>query len=206
MNRLCEVEKITTFSRRRCPASYGVVYREKFDKRRHQRQECKKYGLDGIKYAEKQIHWLIRTRQKTPKSQNIEYMLYQTFDCDDPITTWTVEIIKCSVEPEQLPTSMLQRDKEGQKLDKFRLECSLPTGLLETAGMKLKKRHWYKPTSKYWVVKYLVRLTIGPGNLLLFNAYFNDQKLNESAPLQVQQDFFDDNELYGLDLGSNQNL
>jgi hypothetical protein len=58
------VQKLTkgqaVYTGKCCRVSYGVLVRERYDSIRHRGEYVTKDPLDGIKWAEEQIDWLIK--------------------------------------------------------------------------------------------------------------------------------------------------
>lgn len=161
------------YKERCCRQSYGVVSREPYDEVRHRGEIVVVDPLDKKRWAEGQIHWLIKKVNDVgaiPASQLtliqgetvskngilVPYKLKIPIGQEDK--TWEAQIVTCSVNASRLPQSM--EKGAGSVEEVCRIESKF-----DARSMTLKNHQWYKLGHQYSLADFDVRVNVGPADL-----------------------------------------
>jgi hypothetical protein len=101
----------SVFRTRRFRSSYGILYSERYDKTKHSGQKPVKNSLDGHKYAENQIDWIIRKGDEISENEPISRRYSRIVsppNTHNPNTNtaWRDGIVTSDLAPTDLPPSL----------------------------------------------------------------------------------------------------
>ncbi|KAI9767085.1 MAG: hypothetical protein M1840_005873 [Geoglossum simile] len=111
MQRICH--NASVFRTRRFRSSYGILYSERYDKSKHSGQKSIKNSLDGHKYAENQIDWIIRRGDEISEDETISRKYSRIVSPpnnhssnNNANTTWRDGVVTSDLPPASLPPSL----------------------------------------------------------------------------------------------------
>ncbi|CZR55854.1 uncharacterized protein PAC_05742 [Phialocephala subalpina] len=96
--------KLPVIPIRNSNASYGILCKELYSKKKHSAQTYTRNPLDGRNYVEKQIDWLVLKNGRRDECVRRMYSLILT--ADKIIDTWGFSVVRSTLEPTRLPTSL----------------------------------------------------------------------------------------------------
>ncbi|KAI9780171.1 MAG: hypothetical protein M1839_007008 [Geoglossum umbratile] len=172
---------------RRCRASYGILFNEPYDKRKHRGQKPLKGPLDGKEYVIDQIDWFIVRGEPITDGQSIVRRYSRIADTDNPDKVWKVRIAICrrALPPENLP-QRLPRDPAIA-----RVVCEIKSDLQshafgeDTNGVAIRFKHWWRFGKKYLKIDHEVVINIGPADLS-FEMRFDNKTWNDKKVVPVE--------------------
>ncbi|KAF8856169.1 hypothetical protein BDZ45DRAFT_727644 [Acephala macrosclerotiorum] len=86
-------------------SSYGILCREIYGKRHSgQGQRYTRNPLDGEKYAEKQIDWLVLENQKSRRGECVRKKYSLVLDAKSTTHEWGFSVVRSTLESDNLPT------------------------------------------------------------------------------------------------------
>ncbi|KAK5083734.1 hypothetical protein LTR05_006239 [Lithohypha guttulata] len=158
------------FLERCCRNSYGVVVRAPYDPITHMGEDVVIDPRDGMKWAERQIDWIIKQGQRIDAREGIRQQHRLKLDLGKERHTWRTQIVCSSLPPTQLPKSMKW---EGTK------PVCVVESIIDGADLKLKNKHWYNLGKQYIRADFALKILIGPADLK-FQLWGRDKQLSKS--------------------------
>jgi hypothetical protein len=198
----------TILAKHTCRASYGILYNEPYDRRRHSKTnmpaQIHKNPIDGQQYAIKRICWLIEKGRPVLRDRPICRRFYRMItraDVDllgaqDNMIHWVDTIAMSKTRPERLPTWLHEGDVEevgeiasALPLSQLLSACSSnsPSSSSATsAAVKHKRRrNWIgRCTGEYWKVDFQLRMFAGSAGLR-FEVWCGDRLIGETGQIAV---------------------
>ncbi|KAI9760223.1 MAG: hypothetical protein M1840_002585 [Geoglossum simile] len=170
-----------------CRASYGILFNEPYDKKKHAIQKDMKPlkgPLDGKEYAIDQIHWLVRQGQPIKRDEPIKHTFYRIIDSKDSSKCWKDTIAMSRSPPTRLPNYI----REGDAHRVCVLKSSLDSQVLSPGanGVKAGRRHWmgFRVGKSYLKIEHEFVVSVGPADLK-FEIRFAGEVINKAAiPVQ----------------------
>ncbi|KAK5077366.1 hypothetical protein LTR70_010308 [Exophiala xenobiotica] len=104
------------------------------------------------KWAERQIHWFIKQGQKISVRDGIRLHYCLKMNLGEENKAWKTQFVMSSNPSTQLP----QSTKHGG----VKTICTVESRL-NSAGMKLKNRHWYQFRPPFWRAGFDVKVMVG---------------------------------------------
>lgn len=144
------------FLERCCRNSYGVVVRAPYDPVAHMGEDVVIDPRDGMKWAERQIDWIIKQGQRVNARDGILQQYRLKLDLGKERIPWRTQIVCSSLPPTQLPRSMKW---EGTK------PVCVVESIIDGADLKLKNRHWYNFGKQYIRADFTLKIIIGPADM-----------------------------------------
>ncbi|CZR65459.1 uncharacterized protein PAC_15359 [Phialocephala subalpina] len=94
----------SVISIRSTSASYGILCREVYNKRRHSGQPFVKDQLDGIKYADNQIDWIVVRGQNPAQEDTVIRRYSRVVSPENPPESWGFAVVRSQAKPDKLRT------------------------------------------------------------------------------------------------------
>ncbi|EMC95983.1 hypothetical protein BAUCODRAFT_157339 [Baudoinia panamericana UAMH 10762] len=158
------ISGIDILDERRCPLSYGVLCRERYDPKKHQGAPVTIDHIDGKRWAEKQIHWLIKEGDLVRTGGGSMKHFRGKVALGDRQKPWRVKIVHSTLPRDQIPRFMAP----GSGVSKT---CELTLTLSEQ-DLRLKNYQWWKLGKEHYVADFDIKAVVGTG--LKFQVWSRD--------------------------------
>jgi hypothetical protein len=186
---------------RTCRASYGILYNEPYDRRRHSKTniptQIHKNPVDGQHYAINRICWLIEMGRPVLCDQPISRRFYRMIsraDVDslgapDNMIRWVDTIAMSKTRPPRLPTWLQEGDAEkvgeiASELPLSQLLSASPSATSATVKHK-KRRNWIgRSIGNYWQLDFELRMFAGSAGLR-FEVWCRDRRIGDTGQVAV---------------------
>ena len=188
MNRMRQLYRMKPIIRKRgCPTSYGLVWNEPFDKKKHAdfKHEAIRMKPDNHRYLPNRIQWFLKQDELLDCESVLEFPFTQNIRYSNA-TTLTHKIVSCDQRMDRLPV------KEERGLVK--LVCTISGTLrdgkeLRNAGEVQKEQKIKIPIlgeiGKYLQVTYKVRVKVEDEGLK-FNIVFSGEDLGRTGEVDTE--------------------
>ncbi|KAI9768044.1 MAG: hypothetical protein M1839_004204 [Geoglossum umbratile] len=177
MQRICH--NASVFRSRRFRSSYGILYNERYDKNRHADQRSVKNPLDGHKYAENQIDWIIRKGDEITEDEPITRRYSRIVSPGNASNSWRDGVVISDLPPSDLPSYL---DGRGSaRVINYIVSDLGPSLDAEGVTQKRKSLTW----KKFLQVDYDLLVFIEPDGLR-FEIVVGGEARNEPQVLRVQ--------------------
>ncbi|PGH23948.1 hypothetical protein AJ80_02010 [Polytolypa hystricis UAMH7299] len=156
MNRAQQLERgVVYLGSRCCRVSYGIICSVPYNAQRHLGEPVKIDSRDKKTYAINQIDWIVKQGEPIPPTglSRPFGIKVEPGQINDP---WKVHVVMSTLPARELPQSMTH--------DGAKSVCILSV-YTEGVEKKLKNRHWYNSDPAYWMVKFNVKVVVGPADL-----------------------------------------
>ncbi|KAH0545477.1 hypothetical protein FGG08_000478 [Glutinoglossum americanum] len=165
---------------RRCRTSYGVVFNELYSREKHSRQRAVRDPIDGKKYAEDQICWLVRKGQEIDSDTPIKHRFTRIADASNPDKNWKHEIVE-SQSNGSPPQSINDGDAQivGEVVSDLTSHRLAPGSAGVTAE---NRRRWpfFSPRKSYLKIDHEVSVSVGPADLK-FEILIDGESVNKKG-------------------------
>ncbi|KAI9781155.1 MAG: hypothetical protein M1839_006263 [Geoglossum umbratile] len=175
---------ISILSTRRCRASYGILFNEPYDRRKHPREVRPRRGpIDRKEYAVDQIWWLVLQGAAIKRDQPIGQRFYRI--TENPNMIWKDTIATSTSPPHRLPPSISAGD--AQKVCEITSNLSAHTLIPGVDGVKKKKPKVFGVGigKEYWKIPHEVLVYIGSADLR-FEIKFAGNVIGERGEVPVK--------------------
>ncbi|KAH0542983.1 hypothetical protein FGG08_002671 [Glutinoglossum americanum] len=156
---------VSILSTRCCRASYGILFNELYDRRKHSKQRMppRKGPTDRKEYAVDQIWWLILQGQTIKRDEAIGKRFYRI--AENPNMVWKDTIAISRAPPERLPPSIYEGD--AQKVCEITSDLSERVLISGMDGVKKKKQKVLGVGigKDYWKIPHEVLVYVGSADL-----------------------------------------
>ncbi|THY30127.1 hypothetical protein D6D00_03140 [Aureobasidium pullulans] len=168
INRVQELKtRMSVYTERCCRNSYGIVVRQLYDPMLHQGEDICHDGRDKQKWAENQIHWLVKkvcflsdhassNGQRVSVKEGVTHPYRLKLNRGAEQIPWTTHIVMSSLSADQLPRSTKHRG--GKPL------CVLES-FIDDRALTLKNRHWYNVGRQYYRAEFDMKVIVGPADI-----------------------------------------
>ncbi|KIW12405.1 hypothetical protein PV08_09682 [Exophiala spinifera] len=137
--------------------SYGIVVRVLYDPVEHLGADIVIDPRDKSKWAEQQIHWLVRQGETISTEKGVSNRYRLKINLGRESIPWRTQIVMSSLPSNQLPRSM--KSNVGVKT-----VCLVET-VMDKRDLKLKNRHWYNFGPQYYRAEFDVKILVGSADL-----------------------------------------
>ena len=148
-----------------CRGSYGILYNEPFDSRKHrQKKNIRKDPSDGKKYVVDQIKWLIRQGEPIKRDEPLFYPFCRIIDAGSQKMVWQDTIASSNSPADRLPSSI----NEGDATIVCDIESMLSVdalGKIDRAKKKQKRFFDFKIGRNFLKIDHKVLVYVSSANL-----------------------------------------
>ncbi|KAF8536552.1 hypothetical protein BDD12DRAFT_889846 [Trichophaea hybrida] len=173
-------------STRRCTASYGILYDEPYDKKKHSEGECVKNKLSGKKFAKNQILWMVVRDERIEDDRIYKYDLSRSIDPNCSNKKWSHKIVRFDGPAKTRPRSLLTG--KGKVKVIRHVSCNLGATILDpkVGPVKAKNRSLFGiGDGKYLKVDYDIRVFVGAAELTV-ELWFDGIKRNKDGDIRTE--------------------
>jgi hypothetical protein len=167
----------SVLSIRHCLSSYGILFNDIFNKKRHSNEQTKvrKNSIDKQNYAVDRIHWLVRKGEELRHDKPICQQFYRIVSTNNSQRDWEDIIVISDTRRDRLPASFNEGD--AKKVGKI-LSTLDPQSLAEgQEDVKRKgKRYFGFKVGEYWRINLEIRVFIRFADLK-FEIWFADNQI-----------------------------
>ncbi|MCJ1354012.1 MAG: hypothetical protein MMC33_003999 [Icmadophila ericetorum] len=161
-----------------CRSSFGMLCKEKYDKKRHiGRENITIDPLDKKMYVENTIVWFIKKNQPVSTDHPIVHNFHHKITPGDPRRVFPSTIV---VSDSETPPNYLG-DGDARKL--CNVESDLSTA--DEKKFKEKNKHFWQLKQRHLVVHYLIKVLVGPADIR-FQLWFDGQNFSADKPIKVE--------------------
>jgi len=167
----------SALSTRCCRASYGIVCRQPYDKGRHKGQPPIKDPINGEKYVEDQINWLVKQGEVLPVDRPIQHDFYRILAPDAQRGVWRDKIAMSKVPAHLLP----------HKAEPKYIFCHIDSDLrnIPLEEFTEKKKRWWQRGSCHVQANYQVKVVIDAAHLR-FELWHNGRNYTRENRIAVE--------------------
>ncbi|TGZ81676.1 hypothetical protein EX30DRAFT_395464 [Ascodesmis nigricans] len=183
---------------RRSRCSYGIIYRERFNKMKHEGQPVKYDEVVKRAFAVNRIRWLVEENQLIPDNTDIEHHVSRYIPARSNEVDWKEWIVAHSGKGDR-PDYYLERTGVSYvgNLDvNFKLEMKHVNN--EKAVKKKILLDFRNLGKRVWKISYVVGLKVGPADLSMELWY--DGEVKNTNDLQMDWREVDEEDLRDLEL------
>ncbi|KAI0127356.1 hypothetical protein BJ170DRAFT_369976 [Xylariales sp. AK1849] len=169
---------------RRARASYGLLYKSKYNPSIHSDQTLKKDPFDGEMYAMGQLDWMIRKGNLVNTNAPITSTFTKKVDASDATRSWDAIVYISDMDRNLLPTSI-----NGGGAKQLCVVKSDLTGAKDSEMMmKRKAKRFLRKGRKYYICSFDVKAIVGPADLR-FELWFGGERFSGNhEPIKVTWD------------------
>lgn len=148
-------------------ASYGVLFREKYNKKIHANQAPVRDPLDGRKWVYDQIKWLISAGERINEFKPLEHSYERSVPFKTPEAKWSERVISYTGPHDQRPNWLANGalPKNVWVVRDFPFVWNPRYEEVRNGTVKAKWKKGWPPGAKFWRIKYELKIFVLPADL-----------------------------------------
>ncbi|CZR70252.1 uncharacterized protein PAC_20153 [Phialocephala subalpina] len=161
-------------------SSYGILCKEKYDSNKHPGQSSTKNQLNGKKYAEDQIDWIVRKDENHEKDTPVSRFYSLLFDPSRTAGRLSFSIVTSTEDPDRLPTFL---DGTGSA----RILCHVTSGEALLYHGDVVQKRGLTGKKPYYRVDFELLATIGVGKMKFTLRFLGENDRPQALKVQWEE-------------------